>query len=90
MALSLGVGVHSAMAQMAEQTCASVGDANLPVDLKAWAELRSQLTAASSVESLQPAVPVGTPVSITLAPAATVKFAKPPEKIRTPLTTTLV
>lgn len=83
-ALSLGVGVHPAMAQMAEQKCVSVSDANLPVDLKAWAGLRSQLTAASSVENLQLALPVGTPVTITLAPAVTVKFAKPPEKIRTP------
>ncbi|WP_164157099.1 homogentisate 1,2-dioxygenase [Sandarakinorhabdus rubra] len=73
----------AAQTQMAQPACASVSDANLPPDLKAWAGPRAALAAAASSTDL-PALPIGAPVALTLAPAARVTFARPPEQQRTP------
>lgn len=71
-------------AQMAEPACTQVSDANLPADLKPWAGPRTPLVAASAPASSLLALPVGQPAAIALLPAGSVRFARPPEQVRTP------
>lgn len=81
--LLAGIAVPG-QAQMAEPTCATVSDANLPADLKPWAGPRAALVAAAAPAAGLPALPVGTPATITLQPAASVRFVRQPEQARTP------
>ncbi len=82
-ALALAVA-SPAVAQMATPACASISDANLPADLKAWAGARAPLAAAGSAAAALPELAVGTPAAVRLHPTASVRFARPPEQQRTP------
>lgn len=79
-------GALSAVAQPVPaqnaDSCTAVDDTALPPEFAGWNKVPTPVAAAASADAKAPALEIGTPAAITLLPDGAVRFATPPEQVR--------